>query len=38
LLALRRSLERVEEQGDGATVEEGVNDPATEVEEGDDDE
>ena len=38
LLALRRSLERVEEQGDGATVEEGVNDPATEVEEGEDDE
>jgi histidinol-phosphate aminotransferase len=40
LLALRRSLsaETVEEQGDGATVEEGVNDPATEVEENDDDE
>jgi histidinol-phosphate aminotransferase len=38
LLALRRSLERVEEQGDGLTVEEGVNDPATEVEEEDDDE
>jgi histidinol-phosphate aminotransferase len=38
LLALRRTLERVEEQGDGVTVEEGVNDPATEVEEGEDDE
>ena len=38
LLALRRSLEHVEEQGDGATVEEGVNDPATEVEEDDSDE
>jgi histidinol-phosphate aminotransferase len=38
LLALRRSLERVEEQGDGATVEEGVNDPASDVEEGNDDE
>ena len=38
LLALRRSLEHVEEQGDGPTVEEGVNDPATEVEEDDSDE
>jgi histidinol-phosphate aminotransferase len=40
LLALRRSLsaerEQVEEPGDGLTVEEGVNDPATEVEEDDD--
>src|SRR5204862_2538932 len=33
LLALRRSLERetVEEPGDGLTVEEGVNDPATDA-------
>ena len=41
LLALRRSLsaehpEPVEEPGDGLTVEEGVNDPATEVQEDDD--
>jgi len=40
LLAVRRSLsgETVEEQGDGATVEEGVNDPGTQTEEGGDDE
>jgi len=46
LLALRRSLsterngdpEPVDEPGDGLTVEEGVNDPATTVTEGDDDE
>jgi histidinol-phosphate aminotransferase len=40
LLAVRRSLsaETVEEQGDGATVEEGVNDPGTRTEEGEDDE
>jgi histidinol-phosphate aminotransferase len=44
LLALRRSLSAetehppVEEPGDGATVEEGVNDPGTRTEEGDDDE
>jgi histidinol-phosphate aminotransferase len=44
LLALRRSLSGetehppVQEPGDGATVEEGVNDPGTRTEEGDDDE
>jgi histidinol-phosphate aminotransferase len=44
LLALRRSLSAeaepppVEEPGDGATVEEGVNDPSTRTEESDEDE